>query len=219
MKKYQYILFDLDGTITESGPGITRSVAYALDHFGIHVEDTETLRPFVGPPLAESFSRHYGMSGADIEEAIRLYRVYYAERGMLECTVYDGVPEMLKTLREHGYKLYLATSKPEFYATQILAHFGLTGLLDGIYGAGMHDRSTKAEVITQCLETEHIAPADCVMVGDRFYDIEGARALGIDTIAVLYGYGTSEELSSHQPLTLVDTPSGVAAYLFGKEQA
>lgn len=194
--KYKYALFDLDGTLTDPGEGITRSVQYALDKFGIHVEDRKQLFCFIGPPLHESFEVYYGFSRPDAMKAVDYYREYYAVKGIFENLVYDGIPEALAKLRDGGVKICLATSKPEVFAKQILEHFGLDGYFTAVAGSEMDGtRTKKAEVIERALGLLGNPDAgDCVMIGDREHDVLGGAAHGLDTIGVLFGYGSREEL-------------------------
>ena len=135
MRDRQIILFDLDGTITDSQLGITRSAAYALERFGIHIEDPSTLKFFVGPPLHDSFVEHYGFSTEDASRAVDTYREYYREKGIFENEVYPGVPEMLQRLKENGRRIIMATSKPTVFARRILEHFSLDGYFSYVSGA------------------------------------------------------------------------------------
>ena len=195
---YQIVLFDLDGTLTDSGLGITNAVAYALEKFGIHIEDHSELNVFVGPPLKDSFMRYYGLAPEECDKAVKYYREYYQDRGLFENEVYPGIPELLKYLKETGRKVILATSKPEFFTSQILKHFHLDQYFDLIAGASMDEkRVEKVEVIHYALEKAGITDVtNAVMVGDREYDILGARENGMDSIGVLYGYGSREELEA-----------------------
>ncbi len=191
------ILFDLDGTLTDPRIGITRSVAHALRSYGIEVEDTDSLTPFIGPPLLDSFPRFYGFSREQSLEAIERYREYFSVTGIFENEVYDGVPAMLDELKRAGFRLVVATSKPEPFARQIVEHFGLAPLLDHVCGSAMDERirGTKAEVIEYALETAGVSDRrEAVMVGDRRHDVEGAHACGLKCVGVLFGYGSREEL-------------------------
>ncbi len=191
------ILFDLDGTLTDPALGITSSVAYALSKFGIEVADRSSLHPFIGPPLLDAFSEYYGFSSADAERAVAYYREYFSVDGMYQNTVYEGIPEMLAALRESGFRLYVATSKPEKFALPILRHFSLFDCFDGIYGATLDpSRSSKDKVIAYALADAALKPCETVMVGDRHHDIDGARANSLLSVGVLYGYGDREELTA-----------------------
>lgn len=194
--KYEVVLFDLDGTLTDPGVGITNSVAYSLERYGIKTADRTELYKFIGPPLHESFEMFYGFSKEKAKEAVAFYREYYSDKGIFENVVYDGVKEMLGSLQKAGKKLLVATSKPELFARMIMEHFGLTQYFDYIAGANMDGtRTRKDEVISYALMAGNVAdPLKSVMVGDREHDILGAKKVGIDSVGVLYGYGSREEL-------------------------
>lgn len=193
---YEYILFDLDGTLTDPGEGITNSVAYALEKFGITENDRTRLYAFIGPPLADSFAKYYGMTAEECERAIFEYRVYFKDRGMFENAVYPDVEQMLDTLKKMGKTICLATSKPEEFAVTILKHFGLHKYFDVIGGASMDGkRSAKGDVIRYTLEKGGITDLSrAVMIGDRKHDIMGAKSVGMASAGVLYGYGDEAEL-------------------------
>ncbi len=190
------ILFDLDGTLTDPMVGITKSVQYALRFFGIQENSLEKLTPFIGPPLKGSFQKFYGFSEEQAEEALQKYREYFSEKGILENKVYEGIPALLEGLKQAGKRIYLATSKPEIYATRILKHFDLMPYFDFIGGSLLDGgRVEKPEVIRYVLEERGIKKEKAVMVGDRCFDIEGARSNGVLALGVLYGYGSQEELT------------------------
>ena len=197
-RKYQYILFDLDGTLTDSGMGIVNSVAYSLQKKGIDVEDKVGLLKFVGPPLIESYCRYYGYSMEEAVEMVDIYREYYGTKGLYENSVYEGMEEVLKVLKERGKVLIIATSKPEEYARQIVEHYGLSKYFIYVAGSNMDEtRTKKAEVIAYALESCNIQNMnEVVMIGDRKHDVLGAKAMGLDSIGVLYGYGSREELEA-----------------------
>lgn len=207
-KVYKICLFDLDGTITDSAPGIVNSVIYALKKFGIKETDREKLLQFIGPPLTESFHRFYGFTEEDGWKAVEYYREYYAEKGIFECTVYEGLEDALKKIKESGRKILVATSKPEVYAKRIIEHFGLTKYFDYIAGMELDGgRGTKARVIEYALETCKIKNRDEVlMIGDREYDVFGAESLGIDCVGVLYGFGSREELENAGAKYIISRP-------------
>lgn len=198
MKKY--LLFDLDGTLTDSAEGIINSVIYALKAYGIEEKDKTSLRKFIGPPLSESFQIYYSFSKEQAEAATAKYREYFGEKGMLENSVYDGIPQLLEKLKENGRKLYVATSKPTFYAAKILAHFGLSQYFEDIQGSNMDGtRVKKAEVITHVLKENNITdPGEVLMIGDREHDVIGGKACGVETMGVLYGFGSRAELEACQ---------------------
>ena len=192
------IFFDLDGTITDSGDGIKNSAAYALNKFGIPTPDRDELNKFIGPPLVESFRNLFGMSNEDADLAVVYYREYYAVKGMFENSLYDGVTEMLEALKKAGKTIVLATSKPEIYANQILKYFEIYDYFTHVCGAEMdHKRTDKHEVIEYALETSGITDRSrVIMVGDRHYDIDGAKKSHLDSIGVTFGYGSESELTS-----------------------
>lgn len=216
MKRFGTIFFDLDGTLTDPGLGITNSVMYALERFGISVADRRELYRFIGPPLLESFRSFYGFSDAAAAEAVRLYRVYFREAGMFENEVYPGIPALLNALREDGRRLVVATSKPEEFAVTILDHFGLSRCFDCIAGAAMDEtRTQKWEVIDYAVERCALADrGDILMVGDREHDMRGARrcALG-GAVGVLYGYGDRAELTAAGADALAETVAALGALL------
>lgn len=195
MKKYDVILFDLDGTITDPGIGITNSVAYALKKYDITVEDRAELYKFIGPPLHKSFEEFYGVDGL---RAVDYYREYYRDKGIYENTVYTGVEDMLKKLNDAGKKVILATSKPEVFAKEVLRYFNLKDYFYYAAGANLDGTLTdKAEVIAYALAEGGVTDKSAViMIGDREHDIIGANKNGIDSMGVLYGYGSREELEN-----------------------
>ena len=210
---FDIVLFDLDGTLTESGIGITRSVAYALRKHGIEETDQKKLDRFVGPPLIGAFMEFYGFSREQAVQAVEDYREYYAVRGIFENRVYDGVEQMLQQLRDAGKHCVLATSKPEHYARQIMEHFGLSPYFCCIAGATMDEKRTnKAEVIAYALEHCGVS-GRVVMVGDREHDILGAKAHGLASVGVLYGYGSREELEHAGASAIAKTPDEVVKYV------
>ena len=205
------IFFDLDGTLTDSGPGITASVSYALEKLGAPPLDAETLRAFIGPPLKWSFGHFCGFDEAACTEAVRLYREYFTAGGMFENKVYPGIPEALDRLRGAGLRLAVATSKPELFSRQIVAHFGLDVYFEAVCGAAMDEtRTEKAEVLRYALETLGAAPAGSLMVGDREHDVLGAGAVGLHCLGVLWGYGSREELTKAGAAALAETPAEMA---------
>ena len=192
---YRYLLFDLDGTLTESGPGIINSARYALDHYGIPQETDETLRKFIGPPLKDSFMGYYGFSEEKAIEAISVFREYYNSKGWCENSPYPGIPQMLARLKENGYCLIVATSKIEKQAVRICEHFELDRYIDDIVGSDDAVRTKKDEVIRYVLDKNNIVDkSGVIMIGDRKHDILGAKAVGLRSMGVLYGYGDRAEL-------------------------
>lgn len=198
MKRYEYILFDLDGTLTDPGIGITNSVMYSLNKYGITVNDRAELYKFIGPPLEESFKEYYRFSKDESKKALEYYREYFKSKGIYENIVYDGVGELLKNLKKSEKTLIVATSKPELFAKQILDHFKLSHYFTYIAGATMDGtRTKKNDVIAYALDSCNISDkSSVIMIGDREHDIIGAKKVGIDSIGVLYGYGSRNELEA-----------------------
>lgn len=211
----QYLLFDLDGTLTDPKEGITRSVQYALRSFGIEVENLDDLIPFIGPPLRDSFMEFYGFTADQAGEGIRKYREYFNEKGWKENKVYPGIPQMLENLQAAGYELITATSKPEVFAVRIMKHFGLDGYFQMIGGADLDEtRVKKADVIRYVMDRRGIGEKDhALMIGDRKHDVLGAREAGLECAAVLFGYGSREELESAKACYLAESVEDLERYL------
>ncbi len=212
---YDNILFDLDGTLTDPSVGITNSVAYALEKFRITVEDKKILYKFIGPPLVESFSKYYGFSNEDAEKATAYYRETFSVKGLYENEVYLGVIELLKTLKSKGKRLILATSKPEKFANEIMRYFDLTKYFDYICGATFDStRNTKDAVIEYALKEANITDkSKTVMIGDRHHDIDGAKTNGLDSIGVLYGFGSIEELTEAGATYIAESVEDILKYV------
>lgn len=194
MSKYDHILFDLDGTLTDSGPGIINGFEYSLGKMGIDVPDKASLRKFVGPPLGDSFEKTLGFSPEDAAKGIAFYKEYYAEKGVYENDVYPGIPELLEKLKASGKKLIVATTKAELMADVVMDHFGLRKYFDLIVASNNADRKNKIDVLNFAIENGGVDRERSIMVGDRFYDITGAAHFGIESVGVLYGYGSRQEL-------------------------
>ena len=187
------ILFDLDGTLTDSGEGIMNCAKLALEHYGIHVEDEASLRVFVGPPLQKTFVE-FGVPKDEVDNAIRIYRERYIPIGKFENTPYPGICQLLQKLRDQGYKLYVATSKPEETSLEILDHFDMTKYFDIVCGASFDvSRHSKDKVIEYLLERIG-EKVDAIMVGDTAFDVLGAKVHGIPTIGVSWGYGKVSDM-------------------------
>ena len=209
--KYKYYLFDLDGTLTDPGIGITNSVMYALEKFGIHVSNREELYPFIGPPLTDSFIKYFDFSEKQAIQAVEYYREYFRAGGIFENKVYDGIPEMLGELKARNAITALATSKPYEFSVRILEHFGLYQYFDFIGAATMDGRiSKKADVIRYLLgELGDVDAGSVLMIGDRDQDIEGAKANGLHCAGVLWGYGSNDELMGAGADYIVSAPSDI----------
>ena len=219
MTRYKTVLFDLDGTITDSGTGIMNAIRYAVRKSGFAEPEEAVLRSFIGPPLKEQFRKVFSLSEEEGRRMVALYREYYGEKGIFENRVYDGVPEMLDTLQKAGIRILMATSKPEKYAKLIADHFDFAKYFELIGGACMDGtRTVKEEVIEYVLETCGISEEEreyTVMVGDRSHDIIGAKKCGLHSIGVLYGYGSREELEMSGAERIADTPGTAAEMILG----
>lgn len=211
MGKFGTILFDFDGTIANTGRGIVNAAGYALEKFGITVKDKTELYKFVGPPLVAAFEDFYGFTEEKAVKAVEYYREYYKTKGVFETDIYPGIKPLLKTLKTEGYTVAVATSKPEFFVHQISDSEDISKYFDVVSGATFDaSRGTKEEVIRYALELLNKENADgVVMVGDRFYDAEGAKKCGIPTIGVLYGFGSEEELKKAGVFATAKTPEEV----------
>ena len=203
MKKYESVLFDLDGTLTDSGPGITKSVAQAFTRMGMEPPCRKELNLFVGPPLASSFAR-YGMNPEQVDEAIRLFRERYTTVGKFENFPYDGVSQLLERLQADGYRLFIATSKPENIAIEVLQHFQLDGYFEKICVASLdHPRETKEAVLEYLKQQCHIGNA--VMIGDTEFDVKGAKEHGIPCSGVTWGYGNRKSMEDAGAIAIAST--------------
>jgi phosphoglycolate phosphatase len=204
---FQYILFDLDGTVTDSAIGIIKSAMYALNKLGIELENKGVLYKFIGPPLHESFQKYAGFSEAEAKKGVEYYREYYKVTGIFENIVYEGIEDLLKLLKGKKKSIILATSKPEIYAKQILEHFNLAAYFDYIAGSELDGRRTKKdEVISYALESYGISDlSKVIMIGDRENDIIGAKKAGVKSLGVLYGYGDRNELETAGADFIVET--------------
>ena len=195
---FTHIFFDLDGTLTDPAQGITNSFIHALKFYGLPIPSYEELCKLIGPPLPYSFESTFGFDHDKAMEAVAKYREYFASRGLFENKVYDGIPELLQSLKEKGKHLVVATSKPEEYSIKIIEYFGLNKYFDYVCGSLMDEsRSKKSEVIAYALDCCGVGEDDkdkILMVGDRIHDIEGAKANGLKSCGILFGYGSREEL-------------------------
>ena len=205
------VFFDLDGTLTDSRPGILSGMAHALTALGIPTHADAVPDDVIGPPLYDSFCGIWGLDDKTAREGVRLYREYYSAGGLFENEVYSGVPEMLSQLSEAGLRLALATGKPHEYARRIVSHFGLDASLSSVFGAEFDGtRGDKAELLSYAAGELSLAPHECVMVGDRRYDMEGALAVGMTPIGVLWGYGDRAELAAAGCRLYATSPEDVA---------
>lgn len=205
--KYKNILFDLDGVISDNSEGITNGVRRVINHFCLREQTHEELLRFIGPPLIDSFCNYLGLSKAEAELGVRIYREYYKDRGIFENVMYAGIPEMLERLKRSKLQLYLATSKPEKFARRICERFGIAKYFTYIGGATLDgNRTKKSDVIRYVLECQKITASESIMVGDRHYDVEGAAECSLPCIGVLYGFGSCEELAKAGCNLFAETP-------------
>ena len=236
------VILDLDGTVVDSGPGIKSSIRKTIARMKLPSRTDEELDAFIGPPVRLAFKDSFSLSDEDAATALKIYRSYYYQGGMYEAFVYDGIPELLQDLKDKGYRLSLGTSKAWVLAHRVLRHFGLRSFFEGVFGCYLDGRLDSKELVLQTildhysgrkplqkgrlgLSEDRIAGDSaikpprqdtdlrCLMVGDRFYDVEGAKALGIPTIGVTFGYGTREELQESGAELIVDHPSEISARL------
>ncbi len=213
------VFFDLDGTLSNSFEGISNGVLYALERLGIPAPPRESLKSFVGPPLFDEFKRRFGLSVERSNEAVRLYREYYPEKGIYEQNPIDGAEQLLKTLRSGGVSLCLATSKPQEYAEKIIKIFKYENYFENIVGASFDGKiSAKADVITLALKKTGAAPENVLMVGDRSYDVEGAHSCGVRCAGVLCGFGSREELENCGADFIAERLSAIAEIVFSENK-
>lgn len=215
--KAKTILFDLDGTIIDSFPGITKCVQYALASQGVTVKDAQVLRPFIGPPLSYSFQTYYGFDDATTEELIRKYRERFDVVGIFENTLYPGVPEALRRLKEDGYRLALASSKPEVACRRILEHHQLLPFFDEVVGASLDGSiSEKQEVLREAMRRLGVSdPSKVFLIGDTVFDIRGANEVGIPCIGVSYGFGQASDLQKAGAVCVLGDLKEVVEYIEG----
>lgn len=223
---FDYCLFDLDGTLTDPREGITKSVQHALRAFGIEEPDLKKLEPFIGPPLKDSFMEFYGFTGDEAERAIAVYRERFAPVGIFENQVYPGIPQMLERLSRKGTRLAVASSKPIGFVKRILAHFDIEKYFDVVVGSELDGtRGTKEEVVEEALRQLGILTmpvterrSRCAMIGDRKFDIQGAKAYGLTGVGVLFGFAGNKELEEAGAEYIADTVAELEELLCGKDE-
>ena len=210
LKKYKNILFDLDGTLIDTGEGIINAVFYCVKQRGMKEIDLDTAKRFVGPPLVESFKNVFGVNDEEAKECARVFRVYYADKGKLECIPYKDVKETLVELNKRGYKLFVATSKPTVFAKEILDKFELSSYFTEIVGSNLDNtRSKKNEIIDYIIDNYQLNRKETLMVGDKNNDIFGAKKSNLDSLGVLYGYGDQKEIEDAKPTLIIKTLSQI----------
>ena len=219
MKRYDVIAFDLDGTLSDPARGLIQGFVYCFKKLGLPYENEESLRKYIGPSLYDEWQEDFGFTPDEANYAIEIFREYYNIYGWWDNVMYDGIPEMLKALKQSGKKVVLATSKPLDTAKKVLDLFGLTEYFDFIGGAVSHQNDQKWQVLNWSLSsvgvdlTDTESLAKCILVGDRKYDAEGAKICGIDSMGVLYGHGTKDEIESSGFTILVNSVSDIAKAL------
>ena len=216
MKPYQNIIFDLDGTISNSEPGIINALKYALKQMNVNLAADYDLSRFIGPPIHDCFKEHFFEDEDDIAKAIHHFRVYYSETGWSENTMYSGMFELLKDLNQYGYTLFIATNKPQVFTDLILQHFNITQFFKLIKGVDINNHHhTKAELIKEILESDYDINADnSIMIGDSKWDIYAADFLKVKTIGVSWGFGgTAAELHAYGAIKVADTVNDLRALL------
>lgn len=209
MMKYKNLLFDLDGTLIDSYEGIARGIDKVVEKFKVELP-REVYKYFIGPPLTESFSKY--LPDLDMIEVLKVFRRYYLSVGVFEYSLYDGVKEMLCALKSQGYKLYVATSKREDTAIAILEHSDILGCFERVFGAGFENRKEKFEVLEYAFADSDLVKSESVLIGDTMYDVDGARIVGIDSIAIAYGFGDNAVLKASDAVAFLNTPKDVINY-------
>lgn len=203
---YKNIMFDLDGTVIDSGRAIMSSVEYALSHMGITDQPEEKLKAFIGPSLYDSFVREYQLTDEERQKAVGLYRSIYEKERMYDVEIYEGIPELLGGLKKQGRILFLVTSKPQLFSEKIIEKIGLSQYFDHVTAPSLSDHSSdKKRLIERAIKEFDLKICECIMIGDTEYDIKGAADTGIDSIAVTYGYGKIEKLEESGPTYMVDS--------------
>ena len=208
------VLFDWDGTVADTRPGIFNSVRYAIGQYGIADKPDDELRYFIGPPLYDGFEHVFGVSPELANELTDTYRVYYRDKGIFECNVYEGVGDLLRKLHDAGVKTAVVSSKPKEYLDRLVEHFGLADHLDAVVGPAMDNHnSNKTVLVNQALKELMLLPSTVAMIGDRHFDMEGAKAAGVNAVGVLYGYGTEEELCKAGADAICDQVADLRGFL------
>ena len=213
------VLFDLDGTLIDSSEGIIKSILHTLNYYGMEPEDEGTLRKFIGPPLHESFSKYYGFTKEEAMNAVTVFRERYNVKGLFECSLYPGVKECLKKLREEGYLIGIASSKPEITCKRILEYHGVLDCFDEVSGASMDGKvETKIEVLKQLFaRLPEIDKSNVILIGDTIFDVKGANEAGLKTIAVSFGFGDADEMVKAGALAICDNMANLPEILSNED--
>lgn len=215
--KFKNILFDLDGTITDSSPGIINSYLHSLNKIGLAEDDIDKLKSYIGSPLRAYYTERHNLSTADSDIAVKHFREHYAQTGIFENAVYPGMAELIDKLQENGFRLYIATSKPLEFAITVLNHFKIKEYFNSIHGSDMSaDNKPKDRLIADAILMNGLSKDESIMIGDRYHDINGAKTNGIASIAVTYGYGSINELSELQPEYIAASADEIEKIFFPK---
>lgn len=218
MRKYDYVIFDFDGTVTDTGEGILKSLQYSFEQMGDSVPDLSDLKKFIGPPIHYSFVTFYGVKEEDVPKYIEKYRERYRKIGIYECCLYDGMLDTLKTLRENGIKIGIASSKPVSLIYDVMNYLKITELFDAVVGTQFDDsnHSGKKDLVLQSIEKLGATDKSRVlMVGDRYFDIDGANGAGVDSCGVLFGYGNEQEFKEHGATYIVGSAGEIVKLALG----
>lgn len=212
MARYDYVIFDFDGTVVDTGEGIIKSLQYSFEQMGREIPDMSDLKKFIGPPIHYSYTHFYGVSEDEVGEYIRKYRERYKVKGIYECELYDGMKELLSELRSRGVKLGIASSKPEHLIYSVADYLKITDMFDAIVGVKIDDsnHSTKTGLVLDAMKKLGAKDKSRVlMVGDRCFDIDGASGAGVKSCGALWGYGNEEEFKAHNADFIISLPSDV----------
>ena len=218
-RRYDAVLFDFDGTLVDTGEGILKSLQFAFEDHGRPVPDLQDLKKFIGPPIYYSFTTFYGVSEDEVGAYIKSYRKRYKEKGIYECRLYDGMLETLRALKEGGVKLGIASSKPQHLIYDVMDYIGITDLFDAVVGTMLDDsrHEGKADLVDESRRKLGVKDKMRVlMVGDRYFDIDGAAGAGVDSAGVLYGYGSREEFEAHGATFVLSRPEELLPVVFPK---
>ncbi|MGN1442947.1 MAG: HAD hydrolase-like protein [Acutalibacteraceae bacterium] len=218
MRKYDYVIFDFDGTVTDTGEGILKSLQYSFEQMGDPVPDLSDLKKFIGPPIHYSFVTFYGVKEEDVGKYIEKYRERYRKVGIYECCLYDGMLDTLKTLRENGVKIGIASSKPVSLIYDVMNYLKITELFDAVVGTKFDDsnHSGKKDLVLQSMaELGTTDKSRVLMVGDRYFDIDGAKGAGVDSCGVLFGYGNELEFKEHGATYIVSRAQEIVKIAIG----
>lgn len=214
--KYKNVLFDLDGTISDSSPGIINAYQYSLNKMGFPGDDPAVIKSYIGSPLRSYYTDEKNLDGSDSEIAVKFFREYYSETGIFENNLYDKMDELIGELFNNGNRVFIATSKPLEFALRILTHFKLKEYFTSIHGSDMSaDNKPKDKLISDAIIMNGLAKAESVMIGDRYHDIRGARSNGIDSIAVTYGFGSKTEIETEKPDHIAANSDDIRNIIFG----